>query len=284
MRRQKECGHRKRLREIPPICLRGAFTLLELLVVIATIGILAALLLPALSSAKSRGLQSHCLSNNRQLILAWTVFADDNEGQLPPNVDGVDGGGVYTNWVAGTMSRFQDATNSALLVDQTQSLIAYYVEDPRLFKCPGDRSFFVRSFAINHRMNPVRYLGEPVFTQGSGTNFATFRKTGDISRPSDMFVVIDERSDSINDAYFVVDVTNTGEPDGTGTSKPYFIVDYPASYHAGGTISFADGHSEVHKWVEPTTNPPLGQAKPRSFTSPTNRDLQWLQAHATHRR
>ena len=262
---------------------RRGFTLLELLVVIGVIAILAALLLPVLNRGKAAAQGAQCTSNLRQLIDAWQMYSHDSNDQLPCNADGQDGKGVFTNWVAGTMSRPVDATNTSLLIDRGQSAFAEYISAPGVYKCPGDKSRFVRSMSMNCRMNPTRIGGVPAFMEGGSSPWQIFRKSQQIRKPDWIFVILDERSDSINDGYFGVDMTNTGSRDGSGTPNPYWIVDYPADYHnQAGCISFADGHVETHRWIEPTTLVPLGRARPGSHTSSTDRDVRWLQDHCTY--
>jgi prepilin-type N-terminal cleavage/methylation domain-containing protein len=146
---------------------RVGFTLIELLVVVGIIAVLAGLLLPVLNRARGKAGSVQCLNNMRQLTMGWTLYAKDNEGRLPPNLDTIDDLGVPLNWVAGTMHRRSDATNAALLIDRRRSLMAPYAQNPRLYKCPGDESEFVRSVAMNCRLNPRRLLeGEPALGGG----------------------------------------------------------------------------------------------------------------------
>jgi prepilin-type processing-associated H-X9-DG protein len=96
--------------------------------------------------------------------------------------------------------------------------------------------------------------------------------------PSKTFVLLDEREDSINDGYFVV------EMDGWPNSATTKIVDFPASYHGGsGGLSFADGHSEIHKWRDPDTMPPIS-VDITGKTDPNNADIMWLQERSSQQK
>lgn len=260
---------------------RVGMTLLEVLVVIGIVTLLAGLLLPSLSLARRRADEAQCLNNLRQLALAWTLYAHDSEDRLPLNTDGLFGGRV--NWVAGNMNEPQEWGDRALPVDPTRSLLAAYVKTPAVYKCPADESPGVRSISMNCRMNPTRETGTPPRWVGADTSpWEIFRKLTQIQRPSDLFVLLDESATTINDGYFAVDLTNTGDPDGQGQSQPYYLIDYPAVWHSKGAgASYVDGHVEIRRWVESTT---FGPVVPRTHTSERDRDARWLQEHATYLR
>ncbi|MEI8042835.1 MAG: prepilin-type N-terminal cleavage/methylation domain-containing protein [Verrucomicrobiota bacterium] len=238
---------------------KSGFTLIELLVVIAIIAILAALLLPALARAKSKAQAVQCMNNAKQFMLAWMIYADDNNEKLVLNPSA--GGSVDTAWCSGNMQNAADATNATLI---TGALLFQYTKSLPLYKCPGNKQDMLRGVSMN------KYMGNA----GGGDGIRWFPKTGSINKPNAYFVTMDEDDVTINDAYFRVDV-NKNVIQGASTM---YINDWPATYHGGsGGISFADGHAEVHKWKF------LGRApagyKPASgmtLMSPVTRDMSYL--------
>ena len=216
---------------------RRAFTLIELLVVIAIIAILAAMLLPALSKAKARAQGTRCLSNVKQLQLAWLLYVDDNGDVIPPSA----GGSPATNqsWCAGNFTVSPtDKTDLTLIKN---SLLGPLASSTGIYKCPGDNTANVRSVSENCAMNNDG-------TDGTlWTQFVLFHKATSVPSPSQYFVFIDESSETIDNAHFLI-----------GFDKTYTtaVVDKPATYHGGsGNTSFVDGHVSSHKWhANPVTD------------------------------
>ncbi len=186
------------------------------------------------------------------------MYQDDNDGKLVLNPDG---GSSDTNaaWVAGNMTNPAQRTDPILL---RNALLGPYAQNVDIYKCPGDKSDNIRSVSMNSRMGG---------NVNANPSFLLFNTYGSITKPAEFFVFIDERNDTINDGYFRVDMNDN--------YANLVIADFPASYHAkSGSLSFADGHSEIHRWRDGRTTPP---STSNMQPSPKNQDFIWLEQHTS---
>jgi prepilin-type N-terminal cleavage/methylation domain-containing protein len=276
------------------------FTLVELVVVLAVIAVLAMLLLPAIAATKPGSQAFQCQNNQKQITLAWQMYAEDNRDVLPPNdfpyntaYATYPNKSWMKNWVVGTMEQPFDTVNNRELADPN-TLLSAYVTNAAVYRCPADtyidpfsHGMHVRSYSMNSAIGTIWYtfytggmpaLGSPVqggwlsggdYNQNQ-TTWLTYGKMSSFTRPgpANIFLIMDEHPYSINDGTF--------EASAMATPGNTYLIAYPAGNHDGGScISFADGHAITHKWLDSRTSYPEG-ANNQTHQSPDDTDCFYL--------
>lgn len=262
----------------------AAFTLFELLVVIAILGILASLLLPALSRVQTRGQGLTCMNQLRQLSLGMQLYATDFGGRLPYNLGSADTRkavryGKLMNWANNVLSweLDPDNTNTTWLIEG--GLGPYVGRNATVFRCPADHALSelqrsagwtsrARSYSLNAMVGNAGEFSYEGFNVNN-PRYTQFFSEAAIPQPSRIFTFIEEHPDSINDGYFLNRLWQ----------REWF--DLPGSWHGGAVnLTFADGHAESHRWLSDTTTP-AGRAfaVPLPLPLPDERaeaDFDWL--------
>ena len=302
-----------------------AFTLVELLVVLATVAILSTILLPAFGQSKGNSQAFQCMENTHRLTLAWRMYAGDNSDGLVAASDDGNGTAPYLTTIATNKNQANlsvwawskmnfdpnNPYNWDTNADITLRPLWQYVNDAAVYKCPADASQisigtlpsgYAGPYTVGSVVPRVRSYSMNYFLGGMGGvsggpwlshippyhNLTELGSLGKSPGPNQTFIFICERSDCINAGNFLTDFS--GYPLTAG-AKPIAGIyqwnqDLPASYHnfAAG-ISFADGHAEIHRWMDPRTSPPLvvgqlvgGKGSGTVFPAPLSQDVAWMQS------
>lgn len=269
-----------------------AFTLLDLLFAVALLSSVALITASASVRNHTRSAATICMSNMRQLTVAWLNYADDNNSKLVQNFHGgeaqggaaaTSGGGRNAPWACGWLdwTTSSDNTNHLFLRDARYAKLGPYISvTNNIHKCPSDNYLSavqqaknwkerVRTMSMNITMgdgNAPAGPWDPLYRQAK--TFGDLR----LPSPSESTVFIEEHPDSINDPALFPPHDNAW-------------VDVPATFHEEACgFSFADGHIEMHGWKGSLMHNPVRTSYVAVPVAPGDPDTAWMSYHSQRSR
>ncbi len=241
-----------------------AFTLIELLVVITIIALLMAIIMPALNLAKKKAGTTVCLSNTKNLSLAWYMYMGENDGRIMSSEDdptGKERGGKFVGWIgvprdAGGALMSNNQTDPAVTNEDEirgirLGLLFPYIKEPRTYHCPGDRirkSLYDQTTVFVSYSVPKCLYG---FPNDSAAEYALqIRRFNEISAPSTRYVFV-EAGETRNwnaSHHFVMAAPEYTKFTTWGWWGPIAI-----NHGDSSVVGYCDGHSEVRRWRDRST-------------------------------
>jgi prepilin-type N-terminal cleavage/methylation domain-containing protein/prepilin-type processing-associated H-X9-DG protein len=224
-----------------------ALTLIELLVVIAIIAILAALLFPAVRRSKESARGVMCRGNERNLIGAWIMYADDALGRL---VRAHDQGAANFDWVgpkrnaAGNITGGPTGSPDDEIRGFQDGMLWAYLKNAAVYHCPSDQRDTNPNLPQINAGHAYRSYTPACSMNGPASVVpAPITRISQLKNPSTKYVFVEEETDNggPNWGGWVLTV-----PFSDSWSDPI------ASRHMGmNCLAFADGHVQLHKWLDP---------------------------------
>ncbi len=210
-----------------------AFTLVELLTVVAILGLLVSVLLPAMGKAVEAANATRCLTNIRNMGLAAGMYVNDNDGALPS----------------------VGVSRASRAVDEQGSwfhLLELYAGEPLLFRCPSDRSvFFDRP--VDPKSGRIRKVSYAVnyFVSGQMTNYEQYHRLSQLPHPDKTIFALelyggdssrDARHNGFVDSDYIHAQWTAGDPEGV---REQARTEVAYDRHLGrSNYLFTDGHVE----------------------------------------